>query len=161
MTKTEKNPISNSIEENPINYITECPFCFEPFTNATPRLFAWNCYHPCCVNCLSQLVKHKNFEKCAICKSSIQKRMKYTSDFITNKISCERTLWIGGDLNHLHKDFDIEDLKDTNQELIIKEFVANIPVVIKKKWMFTEKINSLKEKWKNFDCEQSLFGKQI
>jgi hypothetical protein len=165
---TEKNPIVSSIEENPINHYNECPICFDPFDfeavkagqKRKGRFFAWDCSHPCCMECFKELAKHNTFDKCSICKSSLQERMKYTNAFVTKKIGDERVLWVGQDLNHIHKDFDIQDLKDSNQALLIKEFVAKMHVVTKTKTGFREKINSLKTKWRNFNCEQSLFGKK-
>lgn len=159
MTTTEKNPIVSSINYNPINHFSECYICFDSF-ESTGRFFAWNCPHPCCMKCFKRLAKDKKIDKCSICKSSIQERMKYTDAFVTQKIGDERVLWIGKDLNHIHEDFNIKDIKDNNQALLIKEFVAKMPVVTKKKTGFGETINSLKTKWKNFKCEHSLFGKK-
>ena len=133
---SKSNPIitqtiitQTSIKSNPITHHNSCPICFDDYT-IVGGFYPWKCYHSNCMDCFSNLVKNKIHQNCHTCKTSLLNRTKYTEKFVIyNDPISKCKIWIMNDLNYYENNENnkpIEELKDRDQEILVKEAISRI-----------------------------------
>ena len=87
-------------------YSSECFICLDIFSQTNPRIFAYNCKHSICINCLN-LVKDRT--DCTVCKSTVNPIMYNIKNFKVYKLDDENTsfVYVGNSVNKLPNDKDI------------------------------------------------------